>query len=42
MMTRVEGIDADKVEIGMAVTARITEGRDGKPLLVFDAVEGAA
>ena len=34
MMSRVEEIDPGKVTIGMAVTARIIEGEDGK-LVVF-------
>lgn len=40
MMSRVEGIDPEAVRIGMPVRARITQV-DGKPLLVFDAIEGA-
>ncbi len=38
LMSRVEGIPADAVRIGMAVRARICE-EEGKPLLVFDALE---
>lgn len=35
LMSRIEGLAADAVHIGMAVTARIIE-EDGQPLLVFD------
>lgn len=38
MMTRVEGVAAQDVRIGMAVKARI-DTIDGKPLVVFDAVK---
>jgi uncharacterized OB-fold protein len=38
MMSRVEGVDAQDVRIGMAVKARI-DTVDGKPLIVFDAVK---
>lgn len=38
LMTRVEGVDAPDVRIGMAVKARIASA-DGKPLVVFDAVK---
>lgn len=37
MMSRVEGVAADAVRIGMAVQARITT-QDDKPLVVFDPV----
>lgn len=40
MMSRVEGIAADAVRIGMRVRARITT-QDDKPLVVFDLVEVA-
>lgn len=36
MMSRVEGVPAEAVRIGMAVKARIASA-DGKPLVVFDA-----
>ena len=41
MMSRVEGIDAQEVRIGMRVKARIipSEGEDAPHLLVFDPVE---
>jgi len=39
MMSRVEGIDAAAVRIGMRVRARIA-AQDDKPLVVFDLVEG--
>lgn len=42
MMSRVEGMDAADVRIGMAVRARIIEAEDG-PLVVFmpaDAIDG--
>lgn len=35
LMSRIEGLAADAVIIGMAVTARIMQ-EDGQPLLVFD------
>jgi len=35
MMSRVEGVDAGDVKIGMAVTARIATEEDG-PVVVFD------
>jgi uncharacterized OB-fold protein len=35
VMSRVEGVPAHDVTIGMAVTARMADGEDG-PLLVFD------
>ena len=35
MMSRVEGVPADAVRIGMAVTARIAD-QDGAPVVVFD------
>jgi uncharacterized OB-fold protein len=38
MMSRVEGVEAQDVRIGMAVKARI-DTVDGKPLIVFDAVK---
>ena len=44
MMSRVEGIDAADVEIGMAVRARIVDV-EGEPLVVFvpaDATDGKA
>lgn len=41
MMSRVEGIDAADVRIGMAVRARIVEAEDG-PLVVFVPDEGSA
>lgn len=40
MMSRVEGIAADAVCIGMRVRARIAT-QDDKPLVVFDVAEGA-
>lgn len=40
MMSRVEGIAADAVRIGMRVRARIA-AQDDKPLVVFDVAEGA-
>lgn len=40
MMSRVEQLAPDAVRIGMRVQARITT-HDAKPLVVFDAVEGA-
>lgn len=39
LMSRVEGVAADAVRIGMRVRARIAT-QDDKPLVVFDAVEG--
>ena len=37
MMSRVEGLSPDEVQIGMAVKARILEGADGEePYVVFD------
>lgn len=41
MMSRVEGIAADAVRIGMRVRARIAT-QDDKPLVVFDVAEGQA
>lgn len=41
MMSRVEGIDAAAVRIGMAVEARIVEDADG-PLVVFVPADGKA
>ncbi|MEM7500300.1 MAG: OB-fold domain-containing protein [Pseudomonadota bacterium] len=41
MMTRVEGVAADAVTIGMRVKARIAE-IGGEPNIVFDVVEGGA
>jgi uncharacterized OB-fold protein len=41
MMSRVEGVAPEAVRIGMRVRARIST-EDGKPLLVFDPLEGAA
>lgn len=41
LMSRVEGLPAEAVRIGMAVRARITE-EEGRPLLVFDVVQEAA
>ncbi|WP_416898773.1 MAG: Zn-ribbon domain-containing OB-fold protein [Minwuia sp.] len=35
MMSRVEGVPAEDVRIGMAVTARIAD-EDGAPVVVFD------
>ena len=40
LMSRVEGISADAVYIGMRVHARIAT-QDGKPLVVFDVAKGA-
>lgn len=37
MMSRVEGVDADQLRIGMRVQARIEQGPDGA-LLLFDPV----
>lgn len=37
MMSRVEGVDAEQVKIGMPVTARVAR-EDGGPVVVFDAV----
>lgn len=37
MMSRVDGIDADSIAIGMAVQARIVE-QEGQPMLVFTPV----
>jgi len=36
LMSRVEGIDAASVRIGMRVRVRIAQGADGVPLPVFD------
>lgn len=41
MMSRVEGIAPDAVQIGMRVRARIAT-QDDKPVVVFDPVEGKA
>lgn len=41
MMSRVEGIDATEVPIGLRVKARIVEAEDGH-LIVFDPAEGDA
>ncbi|MOA38418.1 hypothetical protein D3C78_1601020 [compost metagenome] len=41
LMSRVEGLAAEAVRIGMAVRARITE-EEGRPLLVFDVVQEQA
>lgn len=38
LLSRVEGVAAQDVRIGMSVRARITEA-DGRPLLVFDPVQ---
>ena len=40
MMSRVDNLPPEAVRIGMRVQARITT-HDAKPLVVFDAVEGA-
>lgn len=40
MMSRVDNLPAEDVRIGMRVRARITT-QDEKPLVVFDAAEGA-
>lgn len=39
VFTRVEGIPAAEVRIGMAVKAEISAAADGTPLLVFRAIE---
>lgn len=36
MMSRVEGLPAAEVTIGMAVQARIDRQEDGEPILLFD------
>ncbi len=36
IMSRVEGVAPEDVKIGMAVTARIAEGEDGEPVVLFD------
>jgi len=41
MMSRVEGLDAAAVAIGMAVRARIID-QDGEPVVVFDVAEQPA
>lgn len=41
LTSRVEGMPPESVRIGMAVRARIVQA-DGKPLLVFDAVQEGA
>ena len=38
LMSRVEGVDAASVSIGMRVRVRIAQGSDGAPLPVFDAI----
>jgi uncharacterized OB-fold protein len=38
MMSRVEGVDAEQVKIGMPVTARIISEADG-PVVIFDAAK---
>jgi uncharacterized OB-fold protein len=38
LMSRVEGVDAASVSIGMRVRVRIAQGSDGVPLPVFDAL----
>ena len=38
LMSRVEGVEAATVRIGMRVRVRITRDGDGKPLPVFDAI----
>lgn len=38
LMSRVEGVDAASVRIGMRVRVRITQDGDGTPLPVFDAL----
>jgi uncharacterized protein len=38
LMSRVEGIDAASVKIGMRVRVRIAQDADGTPLPVFDAL----
>lgn len=39
LMSRVEGIDAAAVKIGMRVRVRITQDANGAPIPVFDALE---
>lgn len=39
MMSRVEGIDAVAVRIGMAVQARIATSEAGEPFVVFDPID---
>jgi len=41
MMSRVEGIAPDAVTVGMPVRARIAQGDEGQPLVVFDPVAKA-
>ncbi|MGG4053968.1 Zn-ribbon domain-containing OB-fold protein [Delftia tsuruhatensis] len=41
VLSRVEGVAAQEVRIGMPVLARITEA-EGRPLLVFDLVQEAS
>jgi uncharacterized OB-fold protein len=36
MMSRVEGIAPEAVQVGMAVQARIARDEEGQPLVVFD------
>ena len=42
LMSRVEGLPAAQVRIGMAVRARIGADAKGGPLVVFDVVDGRA
>lgn len=39
MMSRVEGLPDDAVRIGMHVRARVGEGEEGMPCIVFDPVD---